>query len=61
MNYQVEKVLGSLPEEDAQFGYVITIIGVIINTDASFPDYIWVERMSIYDLQTEEYLRNMEK
>ncbi len=61
VNRQVEKVLGNLPEEDAQFRYVITIIGVIINTDVGFPDYIWIERMSIYDLHTEEYLRNMEK
>lgn len=61
VNRQVENVLGNLPEEDAQFRYVITIIGVIINTDVGFPDYIWIERMSIYDLHTQEYLRNMEK
>lgn len=61
VNRQVEKGMSNLPEEDVHFRYIITIIGVIINTDVGFPDYIWVERMSIYDLETEEYLRNMEK
>ena len=61
VNRQVERAMSSLPEEEARFRYVITIIGVIINTDVGFPDYIWVERMSIYDLEREEYLRNMEK
>ncbi|MBL7852660.1 MAG: hypothetical protein JNN04_17280 [Cyclobacteriaceae bacterium] len=61
VNRQVEKAMSSLPEEEARFRYVITIIAVIINTDVGYPDYIWVERMSIYDLETEEYLRNMEK
>lgn len=61
VNREVEKAMTDLPEEEVYYRYVITIIGVIINTDVGLPDYIWVERMSIFDLEKEEYLRIMEK
>lgn len=61
VNSEVEKAMTSLPQEEVHFRYLITIIGVIINTDVGYDDYIWVERMSIFDLETDEYLRIMEK
>lgn len=61
VNGEVERAMVNLPQEEVHFRYVITIIGVIINTDFGYPDYIWVERMSIFDLETDEYLRIMEK
>lgn len=61
VNGEVERAMVNLPQEEVHFRYVVTIIGVIINTDVGFPDYIWVERMSIFDLETDEYLRVMEK
>lgn len=61
VNAEVERAMVNLPQEEVHFRYVVTIIGVIINTDVGFPDYIWVERMSIFDLETDEYLRVMEK
>lgn len=61
VNGEVERAMVNLPQEEVHFRYVITIIGVIINTDFGYPDYIWVERMSIFDLETDEYLSIMEK
>jgi len=58
---EVEKIMNGLPREEAQYRYVIMIVGVIINTDYGNPDYIWVDRMSIFDLETEQYLKIMEK
>lgn len=58
---EVEKAMSNLPQDEAQYRYVIMIVGVIINTDFGHPDYIWVDRMSIFDLETEEYLKIMEK
>jgi len=51
----------SLPKEDIHFKYVILIVGIIINTDRENPDYIWVDHMSIFDLEKKEYLKIMEK
>jgi hypothetical protein len=61
VNAEVERAMSNLPQEEVHYRYVVTIIGVIINTDVGFSDYIWVERMSIFDLETDEFLRVMEK
>jgi hypothetical protein len=61
VNGEVEKAMSNLPHEEVRFRYLITVIGVIINTDVGYPDYIWVERMSILDMETQEYVRIMEK
>lgn len=61
VNGEVQKIMNNLPRHEAHYRYVITIVGVIINTDFGYPDYIWVDKMSIYDLETEQYLKIMEK
>ncbi len=58
---EVAKVMSTLPREDAHYRYIILITAVIINTDHSYPDYIWVDQMSIFDLETDTYLKIMEK
>jgi hypothetical protein len=61
VNNEVEKSMSNLPHEEVHYRYVITIVGVIVNTDFGYPDYIWVEHMSVLDLKTDQYLRIMEK
>jgi len=40
---------------------LIFVVGVIINTDHTDPDYIWVDHMAIYDLEMERELQGMQK
>jgi len=58
---EAEHRIQDLPREEIKFKYVILIVGVIINTDHQNPDFIWVDHMSIYDLEKEQYLKIMEK
>ncbi len=58
---EAEQRMLSLPRNEINYKYVILIVGVIINTDLNNPDYIWVDHMSIYDLEKEQYLKIMEK
>lgn len=60
LNKEIERVMTDLPRHEVHYRYVITVVGVIINVDFGFPDYIWVEHMSIYDLKTEQFLQVME-
>lgn len=58
---EAEQRILSLPRDEINYKYIILIVGVIINTDHGCPDYIWVDHMSIYDLEHEQYLHIMEK
>ncbi len=59
--WEIENEMMNLPQEKVDYRYVIMIVAVIINTDQGKPDYIWVDHMSILDLQTDQFLRIMEK
>jgi Limiting CO2-inducible proteins B/C beta carbonyic anhydrases len=56
-----EKRILNYPLSNSNFKYLILVTGVIINTDHTDPDYIWVDHMAIYDLELERELRGMEK
>lgn len=58
---EAEQRVLSLPRDEINFKYIIVVVGIIINTDRGNPDYIWVDHMSIYDLESEQYLKIMEK
>ncbi len=58
---EAEQRIQNLPREGEKFKYIIMIVAVIINTDHKNQDYIWVDHMSIYDLEKEQYLKIMEK
>ena len=58
---EAELRMQKLPRENIHFKHVILIVGIIINTDRDNPDYIWVDHMSIYDLEKQQYLKIMEK
>jgi len=58
---EAEQRVQSMPRHDINFKYVILVVAVIINTDHGNPDYIWVDHMSIYDLESGQYLKIMEK
>lgn len=58
---EAEQRVQSMPRTDINFKYVILVVAIIINTDQGNPDYIWVDHMSIYDLESEQYLKIMEK
>ena len=58
---EAEQRIQTLPIEGAEFKYIILIVAVIINTDHENQDYIWVDHMSIYDLEKGQYLKIMEK
>ena len=58
---EAEQRIVNLPREGIKYKYIILIVAVIINTDRENPDYIWVDHMSIYDLENEQYLKIMEK
>ena len=61
VHLEVGKAMSNLPREGVHYRYIILITAIIINTDHGYPDYIWVDRMSVYDLETEQYLKIMEK
>jgi Limiting CO2-inducible proteins B/C beta carbonyic anhydrases len=56
-----EKRILNYPLSNSNFKHLILVVGVIINTDHSDQDYIWVDHMAIYDLEQERELRGMEK
>jgi len=60
INKEIARIMNDLPRSEVHYRYVIMVTGVIINTDYGFPDYIWVDDLSIYDLRTEQFLRVME-
>lgn len=37
--------------KERHFKYAVVVRGVIINTDYTFPDYLWIERVSILDVE----------
>ena len=41
----------NIPMAGLKFRHLILIVGVIINTDYNYPDYIWVDHMTIYDVE----------
>ena len=52
--------ISNMPMGNAHFKHLIIINGIIINTDKNHPDYIFVDKMSVFDLETERELRTME-
>ena len=38
------------------FKYVVIVGGIIINTDFEFPDYLWIEGVSILDIKNNKWL-----
>lgn len=37
--------------KERHFKYAVVVGGIIINTNYDFPDYLWIERISILDIQ----------
>jgi hypothetical protein len=58
---EAEQRILNLPRDEINYKYVILIVAVIINTDRENPDYIWVDHMSIFDLERGQYLKIMEQ
>jgi Limiting CO2-inducible proteins B/C beta carbonyic anhydrases len=58
---EAEQRILNLPRDEIRFKHIVLIVAVIINTGRKNPDYIWVDHMSIYDLEKEQYLKIMEK
>lgn len=56
-----EERIFNYPLTNSNFKHLILVVGVIINTDYNYPDYIWVDHMAIYDLELECELRGMEE
>jgi Limiting CO2-inducible proteins B/C beta carbonyic anhydrases len=57
---EAETRIVSYPISETKFKHLILVVGIIINTDQSNPDYIWVDHMSIYDIAKGQQLRIME-
>ncbi len=60
VNKEIARIMEDIPRHQVHYRYVIMVTCVIINTDYGFPDYIWVDNLSIYDLRTEQFLKVME-
>ncbi|MBL7873116.1 MAG: hypothetical protein JNM78_15975 [Cyclobacteriaceae bacterium] len=58
---EAERQITNMPLRKSNFKFLIFVVGIVINTDPTDPDYIWVDHMAIYDLESERELRIMEK
>ena len=41
---------------ERHFAYAVIVVGVIINTDYQFDDYLWIERISIKDIKKNTWI-----
>src|SRR6478609_7970936 len=41
---------------ERHFAYAVIIVGVIINTDYQFDDYLWIDRISIKDIKKDMWI-----
>jgi hypothetical protein len=57
---EAERRVHNTPLKGLKFKHLILIVGVIINTDHTEPDYIWVDHMAVYDVVNEKALQIME-
>ena len=58
---EAERRVHNTPLNGLKFTHLILIVGVIINTDHNYPDYIWVDHMAIYDVEKGKTLQIMEQ
>lgn len=58
---EAERRIDNIPLRQSNFKYLVLVVGVVINTDNTDPDYIWVDHMSIYNLYTEREIKGMMK
>jgi hypothetical protein len=58
---EAERRVHNTPLPGLKFRHLILIVGVIINTDHNYPDYIWVDHMTIYDVDKGKALQIMEE
>jgi len=43
---------------ERHFAFAIVVVGVIINTDYQYDDYLWIERLSIKDIKKNTWVEN---
>ena len=41
---------------ERHFAYAVIVVGVIINTDYQFDDYLWVDRISVKDIKNDTWI-----
>ncbi len=56
---EAEKRIKNFPLGDANYKHLIIVVGVIINTDHDHPDFIYVDHMSVFNIESERELRTM--
>jgi hypothetical protein len=42
--------------KEHEFAYAVVVIGVIINTDYQYPDYLWVDHVAIKDIKKNQWM-----
>jgi hypothetical protein len=43
---------------ERHFAYAVVVVGVIVNTDYQYDDYLWVESVSIKDIKKDVWIEN---
>ena len=43
---------------ERHFAFAVVVVGVIINTDYQFDDYVWIDRISIKDIRKNTWIEN---
>ncbi|MBT1695424.1 hypothetical protein KK083_00960 [Fulvivirgaceae bacterium PWU4] len=54
MTYYASKV------KSRDFAYGVVLVGVIINTDSAFNDYLWIDHFAIIDIENERWLNDLQ-
>lgn len=43
---------------ERHFAYAVVVVGVIINTDYQFDDYLWIDHIAIKDIENDVWVEN---
>jgi len=54
---RMSKYTGKVKER--HFAYGVVIVGVIINTDYMYDDYLWIDRIAVKDIKTNTWLKEL--